>query len=279
MWPARPRRFANGATMSASSHRRTGRRSSQPDDGPYGGSAATVTRLDGLVALGPAISVSPGRSVGVPVGVRANLRLVLARGELRRRPRPRAGHPEHLLSRAEGRRRHCRRELPCSRPTRLPAGKEPASATPRANRCPHGNERGRRQGCRRALSRRVQRASRGHRRLRSSVKRRRASGSCSSGTPTSVRTPGLQFAHFACSTDGNSSSCAAGRSWGGRMCREVSAAGCISSPRSTRPPGRRYCAVRPGSFRRSADPLACSSRRRCAVWRQWRPPNVTGSQS
>ncbi len=38
------------------------------------------TPLDGLVALGPAISVSPRRSVGVPVGVRANLRLALARG-------------------------------------------------------------------------------------------------------------------------------------------------------------------------------------------------------
>ena len=36
--------------------------------------------LDGLVALGPAIAVSRGTRLGVPVGVRANLKLALTRG-------------------------------------------------------------------------------------------------------------------------------------------------------------------------------------------------------
>jgi predicted metal-dependent phosphoesterase TrpH/glycosyltransferase involved in cell wall biosynthesis len=36
--------------------------------------------LEGLVALGPAVPIAPGNRIGVPVGVRANLELALARG-------------------------------------------------------------------------------------------------------------------------------------------------------------------------------------------------------
>jgi phosphatidylinositol alpha-mannosyltransferase len=37
-------------------------------------------RLDGLVAIGPAVPLAPRNRIGVPVGVRANLQLALAHG-------------------------------------------------------------------------------------------------------------------------------------------------------------------------------------------------------
>ena len=44
------------------------------------GLAREATELEGLVALGPAFPIAPGNRIGVPVGVRANLDLALARG-------------------------------------------------------------------------------------------------------------------------------------------------------------------------------------------------------
>ena len=57
--------------------------------------------LDGggeeVIALGPAMPVSRRSRIGVPVGVRANLSLALARGTLRRRSRLRAGPAEPFV--------------------------------------------------------------------------------------------------------------------------------------------------------------------------------------
>ena len=73
-------------------------------------------------ASGRRVPISRRSSMGVPVGVRANLALALAPGRLRRRPRLRAGAAEPLVPRAARRATRSRvATLLLARPARLPA--------------------------------------------------------------------------------------------------------------------------------------------------------------
>ena len=72
---------------------------------------------------------------------RANLSLALVRRELRRRPRPRARHPEPQLPGAAPRRDADGRDVPFHRAPRLPAREAPARKAARARGRSDGDER------------------------------------------------------------------------------------------------------------------------------------------
>ena len=176
------------------------------------------TPLEGVVALGPAVPVSRRSSLGVPIGVRANLELALTRDRFDVVHVARAGRPEPLLPRASRRARPRSRHLPLARAARLPAGEEAAREAARPRRRPDRHER---------RDRRAAAAARspGDYRLlplgvdleRFRARADRASASWSSGGPTSCRTaPGASSARSRRFPAGSSSSCGRGRSPAGR---------------------------------------------------------------
>ena len=75
-----------------------------------------------VIAVGPAVPISRRSQLGVPVGVQANLAAGLAQGELRRRPRVRAGPALALVPRASRHGRPRRRDVRVREPSRLSAG-------------------------------------------------------------------------------------------------------------------------------------------------------------
>ena len=132
----RGRRCARSGTRSPCSRPRR----APPTCSPAGASCTGTRPPRDVVAVGPAVPISRRSQMGVPVGVRANLRLALARGRFDLVHGFEPGPALDLLPRAARDGRAHGRDVLLDRPARLPAGalaaREAArAASTRCSRC------------------------------------------------------------------------------------------------------------------------------------------------